>query len=364
MKARIEQLDGLRGIAVLWVIFFHYSPGLPALPIVSQIAVRGWAGVDLFFVLSGFLIGGIVIANQETDRFFSVFYTRRLLRIFPLYYLLLGVMSLAVWAGWMPNPQQHGSLLLAAFYGQNLATAFTHDYGLSWLQPTWSLAVEEHFYLVLPALVFFIPAKVFEANSGGRHTAGPEYACPRVPDPGCFPRDFARFFTLCRIDALFCGVLFAFLIRGSSRRDWLRRWLPAWYAGVIAAATAFVVVCHVDRKFPNEVVMTTVGLSLLGPLFVCVVAVALAHENGFACAHDKTTAAALDWRPQLRHLFASYACIGWRTGVAGLPSLQHSLFGRTGDAVNARHGGGFLAAAGSAPDCHRTQAEISGPQCA
>jgi peptidoglycan/LPS O-acetylase OafA/YrhL len=86
-------LDGLRGLAILLVMLFHYGTALnrSKLPqhALSIVAELGWTGVDLFFVLSGFLITGILLDSREADNYFSSFYFRRVLRIFPLYYFSL-----------------------------------------------------------------------------------------------------------------------------------------------------------------------------------------------------------------------------------------------------------------------------------
>src|SRR6478736_2795435 len=98
-KERYKPLDGLRGIAILVVLGFHYinnqyaSMDPMALNRVEKILMKttyfGWCGVDLFFVLSGFLIGSILLKNRGAENFFKAFYVRRFLRIIPIYYLLL-----------------------------------------------------------------------------------------------------------------------------------------------------------------------------------------------------------------------------------------------------------------------------------
>src|SRR6266404_4822708 len=85
-------LDGVRGIAILLVMVFHYVTGEHHLPVLKQafLAARsGWLGVDLFFVLSGFLITGILLKTKGRPRYYRNFYIRRTLRIFPLYYAAL-----------------------------------------------------------------------------------------------------------------------------------------------------------------------------------------------------------------------------------------------------------------------------------
>jgi peptidoglycan/LPS O-acetylase OafA/YrhL len=161
-------LDGLRGIAVLAVMMMHFSYWyLGALPLtrLGRIYVRatanGWMGVDLFFVLSGFLITGILLDSKGSPRYFRNFYARRTLRIFPLYYGVLAVVFLV-----LPLTPAAGASFAAArshqawfwLYGTNFAV-YWHGWGYLDPHPItlthfWSLAVEEHFYLVWPLVVY------------------------------------------------------------------------------------------------------------------------------------------------------------------------------------------------------------------
>ncbi len=88
-RARIIELDGLRGIAIILVLLTHFYPATGFLAPLGPYLRAGWAGVDLFFVLSGFLITGILLDAVEDRRYYSNFILRRTLRIFPLYYLCL-----------------------------------------------------------------------------------------------------------------------------------------------------------------------------------------------------------------------------------------------------------------------------------
>src|SRR5689334_529498 len=118
-KSRVAQLDGLRGLAIGLVLLFHYGSTSQLLwPLVSH----GWIGVDLFFVMSGYLIGGIVIDNRQAANFYSVFYTRRILRIFPVYYLLLFTVALLARCGFQPRPDQN-QLIYNFFHLQNVVVA-------------------------------------------------------------------------------------------------------------------------------------------------------------------------------------------------------------------------------------------------
>lgn len=150
----IPALDGLRGIAVLLVFIFH-SIG-PLLTPMGAIGYLGWFGVDLFFVLSGFLITSILLRAKDAENYYKVFYARRALRILPLYYLAL-TLSLLI-------THDHYSFRAQIWFWlnlSNLATAF-YPMLIPWLSHYWSLAVEEQFYLIWPAVVRRVsPAALF-----------------------------------------------------------------------------------------------------------------------------------------------------------------------------------------------------------
>src|SRR5580700_8324906 len=99
---RILELDGLRGIAILIVMVGHYFavPGAGITSFLDGYWFRlGWTGVDLFFVISGFLIGGILLDVRDSPRYFKTFYIRRFFRIIPLYYAWIGIYVLLVTMG-------------------------------------------------------------------------------------------------------------------------------------------------------------------------------------------------------------------------------------------------------------------------
>jgi peptidoglycan/LPS O-acetylase OafA/YrhL len=284
-STRVAQLDGLRGLAIGLVLLFHYGVAFAGNRILGPIISEGWIGVDLFFVMSGFLIGGIVIAKRDAANFYSVFYLRRILRIFPLYYMLLLVVAVAAAWGWMPRSRI--PLGLYAAYLQNIATALTHDYGLAWLQVTWSLAVEEQFYLLLPILVAVMPRKFL----GHVLLLGVFIAilC-RISGyliPVEYPRDFARFFTLCRIDDLFYGVLLALAVRNEAVAAIIRKHRTLFTLGMLFLLFGFLAVSAFDSQGGNEMLTCTIGLTLLGPLFLCVVVLAVMHEGSLVSSLAK-----------------------------------------------------------------------------
>jgi peptidoglycan/LPS O-acetylase OafA/YrhL len=154
--AHIPELDGLRAIAVILVMINHYGP--VALPFAWRIKAIGWVGVDLFFVLSGFLITRILLETRTHSHYYRDFYVRRTLRIFPLYYcVLLGLFASMLL--WNHGERYHdltewGSPLWSWMYLGNVQMALLgntpHIFALI---PLWSLHVEEQYYLVFPILV-------------------------------------------------------------------------------------------------------------------------------------------------------------------------------------------------------------------
>ena len=144
------QLDGLRAVAVLLVLLCHMDD-LNAPHLLGQIFIRGWIGVDAFFVLSGFLITKILLQCQPGSRGFGLFVLRRILRTWPLYFALL-VLAFINFRGTATGAQIHWIRHL--FFLQNYAQGVTRTLG-----PTWSLCVEEHFYFVWPFFIFLLPRR-------------------------------------------------------------------------------------------------------------------------------------------------------------------------------------------------------------
>ena len=253
-RKHFPELDGLRGLAILMVMAFHYSGlvelgnSIPARA-ADAIAARGWMGVDLFFVLSGFLITGILVDSKGQESYFKNFYARRFLRIFPIYYGLLTVL----FAGlclikfgdghlWASEKTLHGPWHAQIFlwtYTTNLAFVFGHA-TLPYLAHLWSLSVEEQFYIVWPLAIFLVPRRWLL------------HACLALIIIGVFSRIGALaaglngsqiyFLTPCRMDEFGIGALVAVVARlpdwGMGRLAKPSLWilLPAAIIGVLSAA--------------------------------------------------------------------------------------------------------------------------------
>lgn len=158
----IKSLDGVRGFAALSVMFFHFShiyvlQGNPLKNLIQKISIFGQTGVTLFFVLSGFLITRILLNAKNESQFFSNFYLKRTIRIFPLYYLFLVIYYLVVPIITNSNVAHLYQQIYYWVYLQNFAITFNWDA----IGPNhyWSLGVEEHFYLFWPLIVYYLPIK-------------------------------------------------------------------------------------------------------------------------------------------------------------------------------------------------------------
>jgi peptidoglycan/LPS O-acetylase OafA/YrhL len=231
---RIPQLDAIRGIAILVVMFHNERDAFPSLHL-RTIFASGWMGVDLFFVLSGFLITGILLDAKGSDGFFRNFYARRCLRIWPLYYVLLAFMFVAVP---LLRPAEahlvfeHSSPWWAyPLYLQNFLVPDSLNASGA-LAVTWSLAIEEQFYLVWPLLVRMLSARRLRL------------ACLAIIVLSPFLRLYlaAQHVDLytnlfCRLDGLMAGAFFAALVR-EPRFEPGRYVNAAWAALVVALPLA------------------------------------------------------------------------------------------------------------------------------
>jgi len=157
LREHMPELDSIRGIAVLLVLFYHgfalrYNlhllSGRPR--IVFLASMPGWVGVDLFFVLSGFLITGILLDSRRRADYYRRFYIRRALRILPVYYAVLALVTVLSRNYLVGNRAAWPSVIFNLVYCSNLSMLF----GIPFQYPVlWSLAVEEHFYLIWPVIV-------------------------------------------------------------------------------------------------------------------------------------------------------------------------------------------------------------------
>lgn len=266
---RIPELDGLRAMAILMVIAFHYFHKIPYFG-----AKLGWLGVDLFFALSGFLITTILLGLKDKRDFFGTFYARRALRIFPPYYVCLAVLLAVSLAAHRPGSV--GLWMQFALYYTSLqigqpAMLYDHamlNFGVAVaLSTLWSLSVEELYYTLWAPVVRFFSRRGIWLTALGMIVIAPVlrwwFHGPQGPELHTF---------YCRMDALGLGSLVALVHErerlgdGGMRRAgmWMQRaWmvlLPTWT--VVAIAT---------RGDESSRVFATFGVSLADAFFASLV---------------------------------------------------------------------------------------------
>lgn len=248
-QERIQGLDELRGFAVLWVVLLHSWGALAGetpLEIVAEKFIRaGWLGVDLFFALSGFLITRILLANRGQAGALLTFYRRRCLRIFPLYFAVLGL-------AFACDPERRGWLPLFALYGQNFYPGEYPDLiGGFTLSHFWSLCVEEHFYLAWPVVVLWVPRSRLLSIALGVAVASLVLRLAAVEVFFWRPEFIARN-SFCRFDSIALGAVVALV---QFRR------VSLWWAVAGSGVAVFALVAFLD---PMRPFMLTVGKSIVG----------------------------------------------------------------------------------------------------
>jgi peptidoglycan/LPS O-acetylase OafA/YrhL len=242
-KPRTIALDGLRGIAVLLVIIVHsdiyfggpFATGPIAGPLAETFGA-GWVGVNLFFVLSGFLITGILYDTRHAAKYFSAFFARRALRIFPLY---IGFVALLTAFAYLSSKGSDGhpfllqdKLSLFGFY-YNLRVAFFTHAELPNIHHFWSLCVEEHFYLVWPFAVLLLSRlHLMRLCLVGLLLA---LVLRTIVVEGGYWQQIAYLATPCDLDGLLAGAFVALAIREEKARGQLFRYSTP----VILLCTAF-----------------------------------------------------------------------------------------------------------------------------
>ena len=333
--ARIHTLDGLRGIAIGLVLLHHYVQlKLPFSTAWGQrfdhLLTLSWSGVDLFFVLSGFLIGGLLIDHRESARLPRVFYLRRGLRILPLYYATLLVMF-----GWL-HIGDYSRLPAWVYF------TFTSNHAMAWwgswdanvLALTWSLSVEQQFYLVAPWVIRWtrpallprillvmvvlawacrIGARVYDSTGLSSHLLMP-----------------------CRMDAFAFGMLAAWATRSATAREWMTRNLPDWWVPLLIAAPPLVALIGF-RAHMSGWQLPLYGYTCLGIFYASLVYTVVVRQPA-------RLVTALSWPPLVSLGRLSYFIYLWHSLV--LASVARHIFGQVDFTLNTPTALGVLLLAG------------------
>lgn len=297
---RYQQLDGIRGIAILLVLIWHYvtskldPQASPLVNFATALLGMTWSGVDLFFVLSGFLIGGILLDNQAAPYYFKAFYIRRICRIFPLYFawfLLFVAINLGATAFVSSGPlrfifQYPLPLWSYATFTQNFIMALANTLGPDWLGITWSLAIEEQFYLILPPLIRFTPAQKLPFVLVTMIVAAPilRMILIYIPPHSTFPNYVLM---PCRADTLLLGVLSAYLIRQENVVQYLRDHIKNLYVALGVLLAGAILLTFFAPSF-QELAVSSYGYTWLALLYSCFILIAMTEKEGIVSQLTKT----------------------------------------------------------------------------
>ena len=277
-SARVSELDGLRGIAILLVLMFHFTPASGPLHPLAHVFQVGWIGVDLFFVLSGYLITGILLDSAGRPHYYRNFIVRRSLRIFPLYYaclLLYGYLTFS------PSPVRWSEFLGVGdarwylFYVGNIR-AFLHNAwpGAAILTPLWSLQVEEQFYWSYPFLVQAAKRKTLAAILMASVAVA---LALRIILAFAMPANTVGAYVLmpCRMDALAMGGLVAIAARQAP--GWLKH--PWTGRLTLLCAAISIAVCLFVSETPWSQAMRTFGYSAIDLAFTGVLVLLIGRRQ-------------------------------------------------------------------------------------
>lgn len=250
---RIRSLDGVRGLACLLVLLHHYYTGVLRVPMPAAVenlekilGIFLVSGVDLFLVLSGFLVGGIIIDKYHTEGFLKTFYIRRICRIFPIYFALM--LSFAIVFFFFQGKYFFDEWLLLdplPFWSyltflQSYVMGLENNSGSKWLAISWSVSVEEQFYLFLPALFFLLRGRKIIWVIISVLLIAPAIRTLLFSEVGFYA---GYMFFPARLDSLMWGVLLAYAMR---KPDW-----KAWcfkYRGLIYLAVSILLALLIAQQ--------------------------------------------------------------------------------------------------------------------
>ncbi len=326
LTGRIPELDGIRGLAILLVVVWHYVastvrgviPGSGPWYLLATLRLT-WSGVDLFFVLSGFLIGGILYDAKDSTTYYRTFYSRRIYRIFPLYFIWI---ALFITGLYLAGPNSASALRTIfnrdlplwsyPLFLQNFSMVSGATFGPAWMAVTWSLAVEEQFYLLLPLLIrnlryrgitilavaSILGAPVFRLILW---FSGNVYMGPYILLP-------------CRADALGFGVLVALACRNKAVWEWLACRRRHLYSAFLLLGCGVVFLLKYQRH------LYTLGLTWIAAFYALLLLITLINPGRLEinCFRNQ---------PLMKLGTVAYAVYIFHQGVNFL--LHFAIFGET-----------------------------------
>jgi peptidoglycan/LPS O-acetylase OafA/YrhL len=286
---RIRALDGLRGLAIL-LVFVTHAVALPLHPAsrldqaVRTWAHAGWTGADLFFVISGFLITGILLDARGRPRWLRNFFVRRALRIFPLYF---GALAVVIGLATILHATSAPLVLLRAnqawywTYTVNILGALTHGQGTPpYGGHAWSLSIEEQFYLLWPFVVWRVPRRRLLTVVVGVMLAGLAFRTWLVWHDPVGNANAAFLATPGRLDGLMVGSALAVLSRGAGGLASIEAAARPVLASAVFLLLWLGIVRHGFENAPRDPVMAIASYPLVALGWGALLVLALRAPNG------------------------------------------------------------------------------------
>jgi peptidoglycan/LPS O-acetylase OafA/YrhL len=282
LAGHIPAIDGLRGL-IIFVLINHYNflgdPGNPFELVYLSVVQLGQLSLDTFFVVSGFLITGILFDSKGGAGYFRNYYIRRTLRIFPLYYAFLVLWFVVLPLLWPDDARLRTPLEHQAWYWSYLTNFYVAYNGGDAVPPhtahLWSLAVEEQFYLLWPLVIFLLGKRALMAICVGCIAIAPLFRTWLLVNGHTTEATYMLMPT--RMDSIAVGALLALLARGERGLLPLRRWLLPVSAALLAAALVVLGVSFWDVREP---IVKTVGYSISALLGGAALVMALTDRPG------------------------------------------------------------------------------------
>jgi peptidoglycan/LPS O-acetylase OafA/YrhL len=288
---RIKELDGYRGMAVALGLFFHYVRyGIVARPpqllgYLYSTTPIDWSGMELFFILSGFLIAGILMDTRKSPNYFKTYYIRRACRIMPVYFLFLGLVAIAFHFVYRPVGKPLDWVFATSLpwysflsFGQNFWMARLNEIGPPILAITWSLAVEEQFYISLPLIIRFVRRSTLPYIFSAGIILAPII---RVLIVYKYPGHLWATYVLLpsRMDSLCLGALCAYYLREPRVWDWLVKNRSTLWKVLLGLVAGMPLVS--SQGIPFTLLWITAGIGWMSAFYVTVLLLVLTKSGSF-----------------------------------------------------------------------------------
>lgn len=324
---RVPMLDGFRGLAIILILLHHgatLQPDTPAAPWIVRLTAAAWCGVPMFFVLSGFLITGILLETKHDAHFFRTFYMRRALRIFPLYYAFITGWFGLRWATYTSGTDSGGWMYY--LYLTNFKNAHDGMFGSPPISLVWSLAIEEQFYFLWPAIVWMASERALAFVCACLMVIAPLFRALMVAHGANWVAVYAL--TPSHLDSLAIGAAIALLVRYPERLA--KSVTAARLAGFTCLSILLVQIYTAVPMFADASRKLPLAMTCFAGLFGSILIVSLGRRKGWlnramSFAPLRTTGK-YSYAIYLFHITIACLLVDFHISARTLPVMPHLLF--------------------------------------